>query len=65
MSTETGGSNPTKSPNGNVTVLPPEPPPTPLYDQLIADLGPLYAPVDTEWTVLESQAVLAMAERQP
>lgn len=46
-----------------MTVTAPEP--TPLWDGVLADLGELYAQVDTEWTVLESQAVLALAERAP
>lgn len=37
----------------------------PTWEELLADLGPLYAAVDTEWVVIESMAVLAMAERAP
>lgn len=37
----------------------------PVWDELVAELGPLYDPVDTEWTVLEAQAVMALAERAP
>lgn len=40
-------------------------PDTLIWDQLVADLGPLYEPPDTEWTVLEAQAVLALVERAP
>lgn len=40
------------------------PEPTPVWDAVLADLGAPYAQVDTEWTVLESQAVLAMVEGQ-
>jgi hypothetical protein len=39
--------------------------PTPLFDELIADLGPLHEPVDTDYVLLVSQAVLALAERAP
>lgn len=35
----------------------------PIWTALLGDLGPLYDPVDTEWTVLQSQAVMALAER--
>lgn len=41
------------------------PDPTPMFDQLIADLGPLCDPVDTDYVLLVSQAVMAMTERQP
>lgn len=40
-------------------------PPDLIFDQLVTELGPLYPPVDTEYVVLESQAVLALAERAP
>ncbi len=36
----------------------------PLYDALLAELGPLQDRVDTDLVVLLAQAVLAMAERQ-
>lgn len=38
---------------------------TPIHDQVVADLGPLYGPIDTEYTVLVAQAVMAMVEGQP
>jgi hypothetical protein len=38
---------------------------TPIWDALVAELGPLYDRVDTEWVVLEAQAVMALMERQP
>lgn len=41
------------------------PEPTPLWDELLADLGPIHGPVDTDYTLLVSQAVMAMAERAP
>lgn len=41
------------------------PEPTPVHDAVLADLGPLCDPVDTDYVLLVSQAVLAMAERQP
>lgn len=38
---------------------------TPIYDQLVAELGPLFPAVDTDFVLLMSQAVLAMVERAP
>lgn len=38
--------------------------PTPIHDEVLAELGPLYGPIDTEYVVLEAQAVMALAERQ-
>lgn len=37
----------------------------PIYDQVLADRGPLFDPVDTDYVLLVSQAVMAMAERAP
>lgn len=37
----------------------------PIYDQLVAEFGPLFPEVDTDFVLLASQAVLAMAERAP
>lgn len=39
--------------------------PCPIHDAVLADLGPLVDAVDTEYCVLEAQAVLAMAGRAP
>lgn len=39
--------------------------PLPIHDEVLAELGPLYADVDTDFVLLVSQAVMAMAERQP
>lgn len=36
-----------------------------IWDQVLDELGPLYDTVDTEFVVLQAQAVLALAERQP
>lgn len=41
------------------------PDPTPIYDQVVNVLGPLCAPVDTDFVLLVSQAVCALVERQP
>lgn len=38
---------------------------TPVWDELVAELGPLHEPVDVDFVLLVSQAVLALAERQP
>lgn len=38
---------------------------TPIHDQVVADLGPLYGPVDTDYVVLVAQAVMGMVEGQP
>lgn len=37
----------------------------PIYDALLAEVGPLFETVDTDYVLLASQAVLAMAERAP
>lgn len=36
----------------------------PIYSEVLAEFGPLLPSVDTDYVLLESQAVLAMAERQ-
>lgn len=38
---------------------------TPIYDHLLAEVGPLIEDVDTDYVLLASQAVLAMVERAP
>lgn len=38
---------------------------SPIYDEVLSVLGPLCDPVDTDYVLLVSQAVLAMAERAP
>lgn len=38
---------------------------TPIHDEVLADLGPLCGPVDTDYVLLVSQAVLSMVELQP
>lgn len=36
-----------------------------IYDDVLTELGPLFPTVDTDFVLLMSQAVLAMAERAP
>jgi len=37
----------------------------PIWDGLLDELGPLHGPVDADYVLLMSQAVLAMVERAP
>lgn len=37
----------------------------PIYDEVLAQFGPLHEPVETDFVLLVSQAVLALVERQP
>lgn len=37
----------------------------PIWTALVAELGELQAPVDTEYRVLEAQAVMALVEAKP
>lgn len=39
------------------------PEPTPIHDTVLAELGPLKVAVDTDWDVLLSKAVLALAAK--
>lgn len=38
---------------------------TPIHDAVVARLGPLCDPVDTDYVLLVSQAVLALMEGSP